>query len=114
MARPVAIIQQEICQLGVAATVQSGEAHTRGLGAGLKAETQRVTQLLLQTPLIGEIVGRAFRRFPLRQLPFALIYRIDGDRLRTLAVDISFLDQTTNSVKRVARAGCRCCLITAV
>jgi plasmid stabilization system protein ParE len=66
--------------------VQSGEAHTRGLGAELKAETQRVTQLLFQTPLIGEIVGGPFRRFASRRFPFALIYRIDGDRLRILAV----------------------------
>ncbi|MCC7258312.1 MAG: type II toxin-antitoxin system RelE/ParE family toxin [Gammaproteobacteria bacterium] len=70
----------------LSAAVQSGEEHTRGLGAELKAETQRVTQLLLETPLIGEVVGGSFRRFPLRRFPFALIYRIDGDRLRILAV----------------------------
>lgn len=66
----------------LSAAVKSGEEYTRGLGTELKAETQRVTQLLLQTPLIGEIVGVSFRRFPLRRFPFALIYRIDGDCLR--------------------------------
>lgn len=70
----------------LAAAVQSGEAHTPGLGAELKAETQRVTELLLRTPLIGESLGRSFRRFPLRRFPFALIYRVDGDRLRIMAV----------------------------
>lgn len=69
----------------LSAAVQSGEDHTRGLGAELKTEAQRVTQLLLETPLIGESVGKNFRRFPLRRFPFAFIYRIDGDRLRILA-----------------------------
>lgn len=58
----------------LAAAVQSGEAHTPGLGAELKVETQHVTQLLLQTPLIGESLGGAFRRFPLWRFPCALIY----------------------------------------
>lgn len=69
----------------LAAAVQSGEAHSPGLGAELKAEAQRVTQLLLEAPLIGEPLGKTFRRFPLRRFPFALIYRIDRDRLRILA-----------------------------
>ncbi|MDH4073670.1 MAG: type II toxin-antitoxin system RelE/ParE family toxin [Gammaproteobacteria bacterium] len=70
----------------LSAAVQNGEEYSRGLGAELKAETQRATQLLLTTPSIGEPVGKGFRRFPLRRFPFALIYRIDGDRLRILAV----------------------------
>ena len=70
----------------LSAAVQSGEEQTRGLGAELKAEAQRVTQLLLETPLIGESLGKSFRRFPFRRFPFAMIYRVDGDRLRILAV----------------------------
>jgi hypothetical protein len=70
----------------LSAAVQSGEEHTRGLGAELKAEAQRVTQLLVERPFIGETLGKEIRRFPLRRFPFALIYRIDGDRLRILAV----------------------------
>jgi toxin ParE1/3/4 len=70
----------------LAAAVQSGEDHTRGLGAEFKAEAQRVTQLLLETPLIGEALGKNFRRFPFRRFPFTFIYRIDGDRLRIMAV----------------------------
>jgi toxin ParE1/3/4 len=70
----------------LSAAVQNGKEFRRGLGAELKAETQRVTQLLLNTPLIGEPIGKGYRRFPLRRFPFALIYRIDGDQLRILAV----------------------------
>jgi plasmid stabilization system protein ParE len=70
----------------LAAAVQSGEELTAGLGAELKTETQRVTQLLVEKPLIGEPLGKNFRRFRLRRFPFALIYRVDGGRLRILAV----------------------------
>lgn len=66
--------------------MQGAETHTRDLGAALGAEVQRVTRLLLDAPLIGEHLGRDIRRFPLHRFPFALIYRIDGDRLRILAV----------------------------
>jgi hypothetical protein len=65
----------------LSAGVQDGEEFSRGLGAELKAETQRITQLLLNSPLIGEPIGKGYRRFPLRRFPFALIYRIDGDQL---------------------------------
>lgn len=70
----------------LSAAVQNGEEYSRGLGAEIKAEAQRVTQLLLKTPLIGEPLGKGIRRFPLRRFPFALIYRVDGDRLQILAV----------------------------
>jgi hypothetical protein len=69
----------------LSAAVQSGEKHSRGLGAELKAEAQRLAQLLCETPLIGEPLGKTYRRCPLRRFPFALIYRIDGDRLRIMA-----------------------------
>ena len=71
--------------LELSAAVRSGEERTRGLGAELKAETQRITQILSEVPLIGEPVGKSYRRMPLRRFPFALIYRIDGDRLRIMA-----------------------------
>jgi len=70
----------------LSAAVVSGEAHTRGLGAALRAEAQRVTELLLRRPLIGEAVGGSLRRFPLRRFPFALVYRVDGDILTIMAV----------------------------
>jgi len=70
----------------LSAAVQDGEEFSRGLGAELKAETQRVTHVLLKSPLIGEPIGKGYRRFPLRRFPFALIYRIDGDQLRILAI----------------------------
>jgi len=72
--------------LELAAAVRAGEEHSPGLGAQLKAEAQRVTQLLLNAPSIGEPLGRDIRRFPLRRFPFALVYRVDKDRLRVLAV----------------------------
>ncbi len=68
------------------AAVLSGEAHGPRLGAELRSEAQRVTQVLLDTPHIGEPIGNGLRRFPLKRFPFALLYRVDGERLRIIAV----------------------------
>jgi hypothetical protein len=37
-------------------------------------------------PHIGEPIGHGLRRFPLKRFPFALLYRVDGERLRIIAV----------------------------
>ena len=52
----------------------------------LLAEAQRIAELLCDTPNIGEAIDARHRRFPMRRFPFALIYRIDADVLRVIAL----------------------------
>jgi hypothetical protein len=42
--------------------------------------------MLCVSPEIGKPLGTVYRRFPLRRFPFALVYRIDGESLRFIAV----------------------------
>ncbi len=70
----------------LAVAVKVGETRGSGLGRALIQEIRRVTTLLCTTPNIGERLDREFRRFPLRKFPFGLIYRVDGGRIRILAI----------------------------
>jgi plasmid stabilization system protein ParE len=70
----------------LAAAVALGEARGLGLGLEFLAEAKRVTELLCDTPRIGEPLDALHRRFPLRRFPLALIYRIDGEVLYVVAV----------------------------
>ena len=58
----------------------------RVLGAELLIEVRRIVALLCDTPNIGEPLDFHRRRFPLRRFPFGLIYRVEGDTLRILAL----------------------------
>ena len=68
------------------AAVTLGEQRSSGLGGELLAEAQRIAELLCDTPNIGEAIDARHRRFPMRRFPFALIYRIDADLLRVIAL----------------------------
>lgn len=68
------------------AAAQTGDARFAGIGGEFLDEAERITQLLCAAPLIGEPIDARYRRFPLRRFPFGLIYRVDGDRLRIVAV----------------------------
>jgi len=68
------------------AAAQGYEQRAAGLGREFNAEAKRAAALLCQTPLIGEPLDPTHRRFPLRRFPFALIFRVDGDALRIVAV----------------------------
>jgi len=70
----------------VAAAVRVGETRGFGLGRELVQEIRRVATLLCDVPNIGERIDHRHRRFPLRKFPFGLIYRVDGDLLRIIAV----------------------------
>jgi len=70
----------------LAVAVKVGETRGSGLGGALLNEIRRATTLLCATPYIGERLDREFSRLPLRRFPFGLIYRVDGDRIRILAV----------------------------
>lgn len=70
----------------LAVAVQMYEGRFVGLGRDLNSEVRRIAALLCATPGIGERLDRLHRRFPLRRFPFGLIFRVDGERLRIVAV----------------------------
>ena len=70
----------------LAAAVKIGDMRAAGLGRELLLETQRVVALLCDLPDVGEPLDERYRRFPLRRFPFGLVYRVDGSRLRILAL----------------------------
>ncbi len=52
----------------------------------LMAEIRRVTGLLVEFPDLGERIDERHRRFPLRRFPYGVIFRVDGDTLRIIAL----------------------------
>lgn len=70
----------------IAAALKVGEERGFGLGRELVQEIRRVSSFLCNLPHAGEPLDSRHRRFPLRKFPFGLIYRIDGDLLKILAV----------------------------
>jgi plasmid stabilization system protein ParE len=70
----------------VAAALKVGEERGFGLGRELVQEIRRVSALLSEMPSIGEPLDSQHRRFPLRKFPFGLIYRVNGDLVRVMAV----------------------------
>jgi len=70
----------------LAAAMEVGEERGRGLGDDLLDEVERVVALLCEFPDLGERLDDKRRRFPLRRFPFGIVFRVDGDTLRILAV----------------------------
>ena len=70
----------------LAAAMEAGEDRGTGLGDDLLNEVERVVALLCEFPDIGERLDDKRRRFPIRRFPFGIIFRVEGDTLRILAV----------------------------
>jgi len=68
------------------AAAQTYEEQAAGLGADLNSEVRRLTNLLCSSPRIGERLDSTHRRFPLQRFPFGLVFRVDGEILRIIAV----------------------------
>jgi plasmid stabilization system protein ParE len=49
-------------------------------------EIERAFRLLRQFPAMGESSERKTRSFPLHDFPYSLIYRVQGDTIRIIAV----------------------------
>ena len=56
------------------------------LGRKFILETERVIAVLLELPALGEKLDEIHRRIPLRRFPYALIFRLDADVIRIVAV----------------------------
>jgi hypothetical protein len=68
------------------ASMEWYEARVPGLGAQMRVEMRRAIDAICVQPFLGKPFGINFRRVTLRRFPFALIYRVDGDNLRIIAV----------------------------
>ena len=73
-------------EMELAAAVGIGETRAAGLGLDLLNEVERVVSLLCDMPDIGERLDHRRRRFPLNRFPYGVIYRVEGDTLRILAL----------------------------
>jgi len=62
------------------------EAHTSGLGGEFIAEVERATRILVLYPKLGHRFSRRIRRVLVRRFPYGLLYRIEADSLRIVAV----------------------------
>jgi plasmid stabilization system protein ParE len=57
-----------------------------GLGERFGAEVKRITELLLEYPIIGREVGSGRRKLSLHRFPFTMIYAASPDVVYVLAV----------------------------
>lgn len=52
----------------------------------LKKEVQRCLRLAIEHPVLGAPASNGTRSLPVHRYPYLLIYRVEGDILRVLAV----------------------------
>ncbi len=62
------------------------EARSPGLGLAFLAEVDRAVVEVLAFPLAGEVMYEDVRRRTLRRFPYSLLYAVEPDRVRFLAV----------------------------
>jgi toxin ParE1/3/4 len=62
------------------------EMRLRGLGGDFAVEVQRVVAVLLERPTLGEKLDRIHRRVSLQRFPYGLIFRVDGEIIRVVAI----------------------------
>jgi len=56
------------------------------LGLAFVTEFERSLEILVAHPALGTPWSTKTRRFPFRRFPYSLIYRIEGDELRVIAL----------------------------
>ena len=70
----------------LAAAVEFYEGQAKGLGAELAAEVRRTLTRLSALPYSGSPTEEDVRRALVRRFPFAIVYRLESDRLLVVAV----------------------------
>jgi hypothetical protein len=73
-------------QKELAEAVKTGFERSPELGRELLAEVRRVVSILCEMPQLGARLDTQHRRFPLTRFPFGIIFRVDGDLLRVVAI----------------------------
>jgi toxin ParE1/3/4 len=72
-------------QVELAAAADAGEQIATGLAEELLAETQRILGILCEFPGLGTRLDKQYRRFPLSKFPYAVVFRVSGERLQVVA-----------------------------
>ena len=62
------------------------ESRVPGLGERFIAEVERAAELLTERPEIGQRIDQVFRRMVLRRFPYLLIYSVEAEEIRIVAV----------------------------
>jgi len=62
------------------------EARAKGLGARFLDAVERAVSLLETHPELGQLAAATIRAFPVRRFPYAVVYRIEADRLYVVAI----------------------------
>jgi toxin ParE1/3/4 len=57
-----------------------------GLGADLLREIDRAVARILQTPTRWRTIEEDIRRYYIERFPYSIIYRVEGNKLRVLAL----------------------------
>lgn len=83
MAHPVF---HRLAERELAETAEYFERERPGLGAAFITEVERCVAAILEYPESGRIVARSVRRRVVRRFPYAVLYSIQPDHIRVLAV----------------------------
>jgi toxin ParE1/3/4 len=62
------------------------EEKVHGLGSDFVNEVERIADIVLRLPTLGEKLDPVHRRIPLRRFPYAVIFRQDNDVIHIVAV----------------------------
>jgi plasmid stabilization system protein ParE len=70
----------------LAAAAEAYESRAPRLGQELIIEARRLIALICAHPQIGKPLDKVHRRMPMRRFPLLLVYRVDSDLVRVIAV----------------------------
>jgi plasmid stabilization system protein ParE len=79
------VIVLRAAQADLRRAAQFYEAEAVGLGSEFLGEVEQAYQLLSAHPEVGSGLRRGARRLLIRRFPFALIYRVEPERVVILA-----------------------------
>lgn len=68
------------------AAAQGYRAESAGLGTAFLAATRHAAGRLLDYPELGTVLRGAFRRYLVPRFPYALVYRVEPERIYVVAV----------------------------
>ena len=78
----------------------------RELGLAFIGEFERSLEVLRMHPLLGLVWREETRRFSLRRFPYSIIYQVNGETVRVIALALSLLILTfTHFSERIATLG---------
>jgi plasmid stabilization system protein ParE len=79
------IVPAALVELGDAADFYSATANLE-LGLAFVAEFERGVNAILANPKVGAVFRGARRRYLLRRFPYSIIYQVNSDDIRIIAV----------------------------